>query len=125
MPVLVRVSGVIGRAAVVVQVFGFFGRHGAKIVSARLGDIELELIDRQDSSGVYAEFLRDRGPGLRHVILAADDETGVHRLAEAGSPFLPRVSSKADAFGSTRRSRAPGISIEIAEGEALVPDREL
>ena len=106
MPVLVRVLLGHLQGAAVVQVFGFFGRHGAKIVSARLGDIELELIDRRDSSGVYAEFLRDRGPGLHHVILAADDETGVHRLAEAGSPFLPRVSSNADAFGS-RRAAGP------------------
>lgn len=97
----------------------------AKIVWARLGDVELELIEPQDSSSVYAEFLRDHGPGVHHVMLAADSETGGRRLAEAGVPVLAEGEIQGGRFRLYDAQQDLGMIIEIAEGETLVPDRTL
>ena len=97
----------------------------AKIVWARLGDVELELIEPQDSSSVYAEFLRDHGPGVHHVMLAADFDAAGDTFSEAGFALLAEGELQGGRFRLYDAQQALGMIIEIAEGETLTPDRPL
>ena len=42
----------------------------AKIAWAQVGDIEPELIEPQDDTSIYAEYLRSNGPGVHHWMFA-------------------------------------------------------
>ena len=43
----------------------------ANIAWIQLGNVELELIEPRDEYSVYAQFLREKGPGIHHVMFAA------------------------------------------------------
>lgn len=45
----------------------------AKIAWTNIGDIEIELIEPQDDTSVYAEYLRRHGPGVQHIMFGAKD----------------------------------------------------
>lgn len=42
----------------------------AKIASINIGNVELEIIEPQDKESVYIQFLREKGPGIHHVMFA-------------------------------------------------------
>ncbi len=45
----------------------------ADIALSYLGDMQLELIAPVSGRSIYQDFLRERGPGLHHVCVTADD----------------------------------------------------
>jgi hypothetical protein len=45
----------------------------ANIARTNLGMVEIELIEPLDDSSVYAEHLRDHGPGLHHIMFETAD----------------------------------------------------
>ena len=56
----------------------------AHISLSYAGDMQLELIEPVSGDSVYTEFLNDRGPGLHHVCVYAEDlEDFAAVLAEA------------------------------------------
>jgi len=57
----------------------------ALIAWARVGNVELELIEPRDEDSAYAEFLREKGPGIHHVMFGcADYEACSGRLFKEG-----------------------------------------
>jgi catechol 2,3-dioxygenase-like lactoylglutathione lyase family enzyme len=45
----------------------------ASISLSYLGDMQLELIEPVRGKNIYSDFLRDRGPGLHHICVEADN----------------------------------------------------
>lgn len=44
----------------------------ANIALSYLGDMQLELIEPVRGENIYSDFLRDHGPGLHHICVAAE-----------------------------------------------------
>lgn len=58
----------------------------------RLGKVDFELMEPTAETGVIAEFLERRGPGLHHVAFAVDDvESGMRSLAARGVRFVEEL----------------------------------
>jgi len=98
----------------------------AKIVWTDLGGVELELIEPQDDSSEYAQFLATRGPGVHHIMLGvADYEESRERLASNGVRLLLEGQLQNTRFCLFDGSEELGMIIELADGEELVADRKL
>jgi catechol 2,3-dioxygenase-like lactoylglutathione lyase family enzyme len=64
----------------------------ASISLSYLGDMQLELIQPVRGENVYSDFLRDAGPGLHHICMAAESpEQFDAALAEATDRGAPVV----------------------------------
>ena len=60
-----------------------------KLIIFPVGGIEIELIEPLDDKGPYAEFLREKGGGMRHLNIEVDDnENFVKAAEEIGAPYL-------------------------------------
>jgi 4-hydroxyphenylpyruvate dioxygenase-like putative hemolysin len=105
-------------------------RHGkpetglkALIAWTSLGDIELELIQPIDQSSIYAEFLRDHGQGIHHVMFAtADYDHCTGLLAAQGIPVLSAGELQNTRFHLFDTRQHLGLISEIADGGPLEPD---
>jgi methylmalonyl-CoA/ethylmalonyl-CoA epimerase len=47
--------------------------YGMRIALTMVGSVQWELIQPIDDNSIYADFLRERGEGLHHVLLGVDD----------------------------------------------------
>ena len=62
------------------------------IHAARIGDVELELIQPVSGESPHKEFLETKGEGIQHVMFAVDDfDDTVARLTEKGAGELLRA----------------------------------
>lgn len=96
----------------------------AKIVWAKLGSIELELIEPRDEYSVFAEFLRDKGPGVHHIMFDGDNKKDVYSaMSELGISELASGALKNTEFVLFDTLEALGIVTEFASGGELDPDR--
>jgi catechol 2,3-dioxygenase-like lactoylglutathione lyase family enzyme len=94
-----------------------------KIASAHLGGVELELIEPQDDTSIYAEFLRTRGPGVHHVMFdAPDDAQLIARLSDVNFDVLIEGELQESRFHVFDTEHDLGLAIEIATGDAPQPD---
>jgi methylmalonyl-CoA/ethylmalonyl-CoA epimerase len=106
-------------------------RTGGQAIAARaliawmpLGNVELELIEPRDETSVYAEFLRDKGPGIHHVMFVTPDyDRCVSHMASHGVSTLGSGALQHTRFQLFDTQADLGLICEIAEGEPLVPDR--
>ncbi len=98
----------------------------AKIVWADFNGVEIELIEPQDDTSVYAEFLRARGPGVHHVLLGTPDfDRASSRLGDGGLPRLAEGELQESRFQLFDASTELGLVVEIAEGDGLQADHPL
>jgi 4-hydroxyphenylpyruvate dioxygenase-like putative hemolysin len=98
----------------------------ALIAWARVGNVELELIEPRDEDSAYAVFLRDKGPGIHHVMFGcADYEACGRRLTEQGVAELAGGELQQTRFKLFDARDSLGIICEIAAGGELVPDSKL
>jgi methylmalonyl-CoA/ethylmalonyl-CoA epimerase len=64
-------------------------RYQMRYRMCRLGKVDFELMEPLGDSGVIADFLRKRGPGLHHVAFAVHDiHAGRGELARRGVRFV-------------------------------------
>ena len=97
----------------------------ARIAWLQLGNLELELIQPQDEHSVYAEFLREHGPGVHHLLLAPAAGTQLsERLQTIGVALLACGELQQSRFQLYDCRQALGLICEIAEGEPLIADQE-
>lgn len=88
-----------------------------------LGGIEIELIEPKDENSIYAEFLRDRGPGLHHVMLAtADYAASLDDFKQKGYAVVVSGELQQTRFALFDTVADLGMLIELADGGPLVPD---
>jgi catechol 2,3-dioxygenase-like lactoylglutathione lyase family enzyme len=94
-----------------------------KIASAHLGGVELELIEPQDDTSIYAEFLHTRGPGVHHVMFdAPDDGRLADRLSADNFEVLIEGELQQSRFHVFDTEHDLGLAIEVATGDAPQPD---
>jgi methylmalonyl-CoA/ethylmalonyl-CoA epimerase len=106
-------------------------RTGDHTIAARaliawmpLGNVELELIEPRDETSVYAEFLREHGSGIHHVMFATPDyDDCVRHMERHGVSTLGSGELQDTRFQLFDTQVDLGMICEIAEGEPLVPDR--
>lgn len=97
-----------------------------KIAWANIGNVELELIEPQDQHSLYADFLRERGPGIHHVMLGTSnyatclEHMNSQKIAAIGGGDLQGTR-----FQMFDTQELLGFICEIAEGDPLVPDQTL
>ncbi len=98
----------------------------AKIAWADVNGVEIELIEPQDETSVYAEFLRSRGPGVHHIMFGTEDFDGASaHLERSGLAPVAEGELQQSRFQLFDGSAELGLVIEIAEGEVLQADRLL
>lgn len=95
----------------------------AKFAWAMIGNVEIELIEPLDETSTYAEFLKDRGPGIHHIMFATDGyDRCVEHLVDAGVSVLAEGTLQQTRFHLFNTIADLGLVSEIATGEPLVPD---
>jgi catechol 2,3-dioxygenase-like lactoylglutathione lyase family enzyme len=106
-------------------------RRGRRPIAGRaliawmpMGEVELELIEPRDEDSVYAEFLRDRGPGVHHVMFATPDyDQCIEQLTARGVDRLSAGALQDTRFTLFDTQAELGLICEIADGGPLLPDR--
>ncbi len=89
-----------------------------------LGNVELELIEPRDEDSVYADFLRDRGPGIHHVMFATSGyDRCIEQLTARGVKQLSSGALQDTRFTLFDTQVDLGLICEIADGGPLLPDR--
>jgi methylmalonyl-CoA/ethylmalonyl-CoA epimerase len=98
----------------------------ARIAWTVIGQLELELIEPQDEHSIYAEFLRQKGPGLHHVMIEAlDFRSTLADFAKHNCDVLASGELQNTRFALVDTLDDLGLLIEIAEGGPLIPDSSL
>ena len=60
-----------------------------KVVMMNLQDTRIELLEPTDDDSPISKFLRERGEGIHHIAITADEiETDVNRAKDSGMRFL-------------------------------------
>jgi methylmalonyl-CoA/ethylmalonyl-CoA epimerase len=96
----------------------------AKIAWINIGNVELEIIEPRDEESIYAQFLRDRGPGIHHVMFAVSDYDQCNEsMIENNVAVLGGGELQQTRFRMFDTEKDLGFICEIAEGEALIPDK--
>lgn len=98
----------------------------AKIAWAQVGDIELELIEPQDDSSIYAEYLGSNGPGVHHLMFGTNDyQHSVEEIHRHGVENSVTGELQATEFRLFDTRQLLGTICEFATGDPLVPDEEV
>jgi methylmalonyl-CoA/ethylmalonyl-CoA epimerase len=96
----------------------------AKIAWVNLGQVELELIEPQDQHSLYAEFLRERGPGIHHVMLGTSNyQTCLDHMDSQSIAAIGGGELQGTRFQMFDTQELLGFICEVAEGDPLVPDQ--
>ena len=95
----------------------------AKIAWINIGNVELEIIEPQDEESVYAHFLRDKGPGIHHVMFATSDyDKCSAKMARNNVGVIGSGELQQTRFQMFDTEKDLGLICEIAEGKSLVPN---
>jgi catechol 2,3-dioxygenase-like lactoylglutathione lyase family enzyme len=98
----------------------------AKIAWINIGNVELEIIEPRDEESVYAQFLRDKGPGIHHLMFATSDyDKCSTTMAENNVRVLGSGELQQTRFQMFDTEKDLGLICEIADGGALTPDESL
>lgn len=97
-----------------------------KIAWANIGNVELELIEPQDQHSLYADFLKEHGPGIHHVMLGtADYDRCLDHMGEQKVTAIGGGELQDTRFQMFDTQELLGFICEIADGDPLVPDQTL
>jgi len=95
----------------------------AKIAWVTLGAVELELIEPEDTTSVYAQFLETHGPGIHHLMFDTDDyQQTLNCLRDDGVEEMLSGELQKTRFQMFDTRPTLGLLSEFAVGDALVPD---
>jgi 4-hydroxyphenylpyruvate dioxygenase-like putative hemolysin len=88
----------------------------AKIMSATVGGIQLELIQPLAVESPHREFLDSKGEGIQHVMIAVDDvEKEIKRLTDNGCTVLLDIHMPGGRHGAYIDLNAGGIIVELMQ----------
>ncbi len=87
-----------------------------KVVAARIGPIELELLEAEGEC-VQTEFLAAKGEGLHHLAFFVDDlDREISRLAEKGlEPVMEGTMARGRYFAYFEPEGAGGLIMELVQ----------
>lgn len=85
-----------------------------KAAIAKLGSLDIELIESIEGENIYAEFLKSRGEGLHHLAMLVDDvDKEVAELKEQGIRVLQGAKTPAGSFAYLDTEEIGGVIIEL------------
>jgi 4-hydroxyphenylpyruvate dioxygenase-like putative hemolysin len=97
-----------------------------KVAWINIGNVELELIEPQDEESHYAEFLREEGPGIHHLLFATTDyDKCAATMVENNIDVVCSGEYQHTRFQMFDTKKDLGLICEIAKGGALTPDESL
>lgn len=92
---------------------------GAAIVSLRLGDVDVELLEPRDPASPVAKFLAKRGPGIHHICYrVADLDAALARCRATGYRLVddaPRRGAGGRRIAFLHPKATAGILLELTE----------
>ena len=89
-----------------------------KLASARVGPIEIELIQVLEGETPHTDFLREKGEGVQHLRFQVDDIEGIlAKLAKEGiEPVFHRLDPQGQvSFAYINSDRVGGVMFELIE----------
>jgi len=87
-----------------------------KLALARLGPLQLELIEAQEGENLYWEFLQERGEGLHHLGFNVPDlEAEVARFARQGIGVLQSGKTDGVSFAYLDTAGIGGVIFELIQ----------
>jgi methylmalonyl-CoA/ethylmalonyl-CoA epimerase len=94
----------------------FIPNEGVLIKSARIGNVELELIQPVKGDSPHKEFLDAKGEGIHHVAFHVDDlDSEVDKLTEKGAEVLIRSDKKLKVGIAYLDLHASGLIVELVK----------
>ena len=92
---------------------------GASMVSIRVGEVEIELMEPLTSDGPVAKFLAKRGPGIHHICYRVSDlDQTLERCREEGYRMVdetPRPGLGGHRIAFVHPKSTGGILLELTE----------
>jgi len=92
---------------------------GATIVSLKLGDVDVELLEPRDPDSPIAKFIARRGPGIHHVCYrVADLDAALARCRAAGYQLVdatPRRGAAGRRIAFIHPKATAGILLGLTE----------
>ena len=92
---------------------------GARIVSLRFGDVDVELLEPVDPASPVAKFLARRGPGIHHICYRVPDlDLALARCRAAGYRLVdetPRPGAGGRRIAFLHPKATHGILLELTE----------
>jgi methylmalonyl-CoA/ethylmalonyl-CoA epimerase len=90
----------------------------AKIMAAKLGEIQLEIVEPLAVESPHREFLETKGEGIQHFMVAVDDiEKEIKRLTDKGCTVLLDIHMPGGIHGAYIDLHAGGIIVEMFQRE--------
>jgi len=99
--------------------------HAMRMALAMIGDVMWELIQPLDDKSIYAEFLKEHGEGIHHILFEVDDFRGAeahfrsrgHEVCQGG-----QIGDVPYAYFDTRETLHTIAEIaSLGESEGLPP----
>jgi methylmalonyl-CoA/ethylmalonyl-CoA epimerase len=89
---------------------------GAKLAFARVGPVEIELIEPGEDASIWSEFLRAKGEGVQHLgIFVSDLNKELARFKETGIGELQSGGTENVRFVYLDTEGTIGVIIELLE----------
>lgn len=86
----------------------------ARLAFAKAGPIDLELIEPEEGDNIYWEFLRDRGEGVHHLKIAAQDfKNELAFVQEQGIEVLQSADTERVSYAYLDTEKVAGVIFEI------------
>ena len=96
----------------------------ARIMGAKLGGINLEIIQPIAPKAPHQEFLDSKGEGIHHIMVMVDDiEKEIKRLTDKGCTVLLDIRMPGGKHGAYIDLNAGGIIVEMFEKGASSPKK--
>jgi methylmalonyl-CoA/ethylmalonyl-CoA epimerase len=87
-----------------------------KISMAKLGDVQLELIQPTEGESLHKEFLDQKGEGIQHVMFAVDDfEREVEALTKKGADVVLKARMPGGRTIAYLDLDAGGLVVELVQ----------
>ncbi len=88
-----------------------------RVAQAKMGDVELELIQADPGDNPFWEFLNAHGEGIHHLAFQVDDiESEIVKLRKKGLEVLIRAETNSEKEFAYLESAPPGgIIIQLAQ----------
>ena len=90
----------------------------AKILTTKLGETQLELVEPLAAESPHREFLESRGEGIQHIMVTVDDiEKELRRLTDKGCTLLLDIRMPGGVRGAYVDLHAGGIIVEMFQDQ--------
>ena len=90
----------------------------ARIMAAKLGEIQLEIVEPVAMESPHREFLETKGEGIQHFMVVVDDiESEIKQLTDKGCTLLLDIHMPGGIHGAYIDLNAGGIIVEMFQRE--------